>query len=64
MLGSRQIQIFTQDFEQRLVRREGDFGLLAVQCETDVLFTVVAATVFLSSTLFKIVLSISRVLPT
>jgi hypothetical protein len=30
MLGSHQAQIFTQDFEQRLVRREGNFRRLAV----------------------------------
>ena len=36
MLRSRQAQIFAQDFEQRLVRRESDFRRLAVQDELDV----------------------------
>ena len=33
VLGAHQIQIFTQDFQQRLVRREGNFRCLAVQRE-------------------------------
>ena len=33
---AREIQVFTQDFEQRLVRREGDLRGLAVQREFDV----------------------------
>src|SRR6185369_11461582 len=37
---AREIQILTQNFEQRLVRCEGDLGLFAVECETDVLLTV------------------------
>src|ERR1700741_1143227 len=35
-----EIQILTQNFEQRLVRCEGDLCLFAVECETDVLLTV------------------------
>ena len=35
-----EIQIFTQNFEQRLVRCEGDLGMFAVECEMDVLLTV------------------------
>ena len=35
-----EIQIFTQNFEQRLVRCEDDLGVFAVECEIDVLLTV------------------------
>src|ERR1041384_2704853 len=35
-----EIQILTQNFEQRLVRCEGDLCLFAVECESDVLLTV------------------------
>src|ERR671919_375789 len=35
-----EIQILTQNFEQRLVRCEGDLCLFAVECEMDVLLTV------------------------
>src|SRR4051794_33674195 len=40
VLCSGEIQIFTQNFEQRLVRCEGDLGVFAVECEMDVLLTV------------------------
>ena len=36
VLGAGQVEVFAQHFEQRLVRREGDFGLLAVEGELDV----------------------------
>ena len=39
VLRSGEIQIFTQNFEQRLVRCEGDLGVFAVECEMDVLLT-------------------------
>ncbi len=35
VLGAAQVQIFTQDLEQRLVRRERDFGWLAVDEQFD-----------------------------
>src|SRR6185369_14398510 len=35
-----EIQILTQNFEQRLVRCEGDLCSFAIECETDVLLTV------------------------
>ena len=40
VLRPGEIQIFTQNFEQRLVRCEGDFGMFAVECEMNVLLTV------------------------
>ena len=39
MLCPGEIEIFTQNFEQRLVRCEGDLGMFAVECEMDVLLT-------------------------
>src|SRR4029079_10951268 len=40
MLGSGEIQILTQNFQQCLVWCEGDFRLFAIQPETNVLLTV------------------------
>src|SRR5215510_14820330 len=40
VLRSGEIQIFTQNFEQRLVRCEGDLCVFAVECEMDMLLTV------------------------
>ncbi len=37
---AREIQILTQNFEQRLVRCEGDLSLFAIEGEMDVLLTV------------------------
>ena len=39
VLSPGEIEIFTQNFEQRLVRCEGDLGVFAVECEMDVLLT-------------------------
>ncbi len=36
MLRSRQSQIFTQNFEQRLVRRERNLGRLAIEPKLNV----------------------------
>ena len=36
---AREIQILTQNFQQRLVRCEGDLGMFAVEYEIDVLLT-------------------------
>src|SRR5215213_4057171 len=41
MLRPGEIQIFTQNFEQGFVRCEGDFGMFAIQCESNV-FLIVA----------------------
>ena len=38
VLRSGQAEIFTQNFEQRLVRCESDFGLFAVESESDMRF--------------------------
>jgi hypothetical protein len=35
VLRAAQIQVFTKDLEERLVRRERDFGWLAVDDECD-----------------------------
>src|SRR5215204_2026297 len=40
VLRTGEIQILTQNFQQRLVRCEGDLGMFAVECEMDVLLTV------------------------
>src|SRR4051812_18477041 len=40
VLRAGEIQILTQNFEQRLVRCEGDLSLFAVEGEMDVLLTV------------------------
>src|SRR6185503_20420867 len=40
VLRPREIQILTQNFQQRLMRCEGDLGMFAVECEMDVLLTV------------------------
>src|SRR5215213_3664623 len=40
VLCSGEIQILTQNFQQRLVRCEGDLGVFAVECEMDVLLSV------------------------
>src|SRR6185503_10255931 len=40
VLRSGEIQILTQNFQQRLVRCEGDLGMFAVECEMNVLLTV------------------------
>jgi hypothetical protein len=38
VLGSREPQVFAQNLEERLVRRERDLDRLAVECEADVRF--------------------------
>lgn len=38
MFSAREIEIFAQDFEQGFMRRESDFGLLAIERELDVRF--------------------------
>src|SRR5215212_3375898 len=40
VLRPSEIQILTQNFQQRLVRCEGDLSVFAVECEMDVLLTV------------------------
>ena len=35
MFCAGEIQIFAQDFEQGLVRRERDLSLIAIECEFD-----------------------------
>jgi hypothetical protein len=38
VLGSREPEVFAQDLEERLVRRERDLDRLAVESEADVRF--------------------------
>src|ERR1041385_5875574 len=40
VLRPGEIQILTQNFQQRLMRCEGDLGVFAVECEMNVLLTV------------------------
>ena len=40
VLRAGEIQILTQNFEQRLVRGEGDFDVFAVECKPDLFLTV------------------------
>src|ERR1051325_9927591 len=51
VLCAGEIQILTQNFQQRLVRCEGDLGLFAVEGEMDMLLTV--ARQRLSSSLYS-----------